>query len=52
MIKDALFKVCSTACYTFFLSFGQFMNNKPVKTSHICKCGCVCVYTHIHINSP
>ena len=32
MIKSALFKLCSIACYTFFPSFGQFVNTKPVKT--------------------
>ena len=30
-MKSALFKVCSIACYTFFPSFGQFVNTTPVK---------------------
>ena len=33
MIKSALFEVCSIACYTFFPSYGQFMNTTPVKSS-------------------
>ena len=31
MIKSALFKVCSIACYTLIPSFGQFVNITPVK---------------------
>ena len=32
MIKSALFKVCSIACYTFFPTFGQIVNTTPVKS--------------------
>ena len=36
MIKSVLFKVCSIACYTFFPSFGQFLNTTPLKIFSLC----------------
>ena len=36
MIKRALFKVCSIASYTFFPSFGQFVDTTSVKIFPLC----------------
>ena len=36
MIKSDLFKVCSVACYTFFSSFGKFVNTTPLKIFPFC----------------
>ena len=33
IIKSAIFKICSIACYTFFASFGHFVNTTPGNTS-------------------
>ena len=37
MIKRNLFKVCSIASYTFFPSFGQFVDTTPVKIFPFCE---------------
>jgi len=37
MIKRDLFKVCFIASYTFFPSFGQFVNTTPVKIFPFCR---------------
>jgi len=37
MIKRDLFKVCSIASYTFFPSFGQFVNTTSVKIFPFCR---------------
>ena len=37
MIKRALFKVCSIASYTFFPSFGQFVDTMPVNIFSLCR---------------
>jgi len=37
MIKRDLFKVCSIASYTFFPSFGQFMDTTPIKIFPFCR---------------
>ena len=36
MINNALFKVCSIACYIFFPSFGQFVNTMSVTIISFC----------------
>ena len=36
MIKRALFKICSIACYTFSPSLGKFVNTKPVQIFPLC----------------
>jgi len=37
MIKRDLFKICSIASYTFFPSFGQFVDTTPVKIFPFCQ---------------
>ena len=37
MIKRDLFKVCSIASYTFFPSFGQFVDTTPIKIFPFCR---------------
>ena len=37
IIKSDLFKVCSIFCYTFFPSFGQFVNTTKVKIFPFCR---------------
>jgi len=51
MIKRDLFKVCSIASYTFFPSFGQFVNTTPVKIFSFCREPFIEPFFHIFIRT-
>ena len=50
MIKSTLFKVCSIACYTFFPSFGEFMNTTPVKSFSFAANHSSSHFSHLRMN--
>ena len=50
MMKNALFKVCSIACYTFFSSFGQLVNTTPVKNFPIYYEPFIVIFSHLRTN--
>ena len=49
MIKRDLFKVCSIANYTFFPSFGQFVDTTPVKIFSFCREPFIEPFFHIFV---
>ena len=50
MIKRDLFKVCSIASYTFFPSFGQFVDTTPVKIFPFCREPFIEPFFHLRMN--
>ena len=51
MIKRDLFKVYSIASYTFFPSFGQFVNTTPVKIFPFCREPFIEPFFHIFVRT-
>ena len=51
MIKCALLKVCAIGCYTFFSSFGQFVNNTVVKICLFCREILIEPFFHIYVRT-
>ena len=51
IIKRDLFKVCSIVSYTFFPSFGQFVDTAPVKIFPFCRKPFIEPFFHIFVRT-